>query len=62
MIAAIVAALLASIPLLTGALAQVDVPQVRGATKADAQATLEKAGFKVTTETENHPDDRRRTS
>ncbi|MGH2793710.1 MAG: PASTA domain-containing protein [Actinomycetota bacterium] len=55
-IAAILAAVLASIPLLTGALAQVDVPNVVGAQKAAAQATLEKAGFKVTTETENHPE------
>jgi eukaryotic-like serine/threonine-protein kinase len=55
-VAALVAALLASIPLLTGALAHVDVPAVQGATKADGQATLEKAGFKVATETENHPD------
>ena len=54
-IAAIVAALLASIPLLTGALAQVDVPNVAGAAKAGAQATLEKAGFTVSSETENHP-------
>lgn len=55
-IAAFAAALLASIPLLTGALAHVDVPTVDGALKADAQRTLEKAGFEVTSETENHPE------
>ena len=55
-IAAILAALLASIPLLTGALAHADVPTVAGAAKADAQRTLEKAGFKVSSEIENHPD------
>ncbi|MGH2784171.1 MAG: Stk1 family PASTA domain-containing Ser/Thr kinase [Actinomycetota bacterium] len=54
-IAAILAAVLASIPLLTGALAHVDVPNVAGRPKAAAQTALEKAGFKVTTETENHP-------
>ena len=54
-IAAILAAILASIPLLTGALAQVDVPDVAGAAKAQAQSTLQKAGFKVASETENHP-------
>ncbi|MGH2725966.1 MAG: protein kinase domain-containing protein, partial [Actinomycetota bacterium] len=54
-IAALCAALLASIPILTGALARVDVPIVDGTTKAEAQTTLEKAGFKVTAESENHP-------
>jgi serine/threonine-protein kinase len=53
-IAALLVAVLASIPLLTGVLAHVDVPNVTGKTKADAQGMLEKAGFKVTTETENH--------
>ena len=53
--AALAAALLASIPLLTGALARVEVPDVKLALKADAQRALEKAGFKVITESENHP-------
>ncbi len=53
-VAALAAALLAAIPLLTGALARVDVPTVDGKTKAEAQGALSKAGFTVTTESENH--------
>ena len=54
-IAALCAAMLASIPLLTGVLARATVPQVAGLAKADAQRRLEQAGFKVSTDFENHP-------
>jgi serine/threonine-protein kinase len=52
-LAALCALLLASIPILTGALAHADVPQVAGLAKADAQRRLEQAGFKVSFDFEN---------
>jgi serine/threonine-protein kinase len=49
----IIAVLAASIPILVGTLRRVEVPQVAGQAKAEAEAALRKAGFTVTTDVEN---------
>jgi serine/threonine protein kinase len=46
--------LLASIPILMGVLARAEVPNVANLSKAQAQSAVQKAGFKVGQEFENH--------
>jgi serine/threonine-protein kinase len=51
---AVLVLLLASIPILVGQLARAEVPTVANMTKGQAQSALQKAGFKVGQEFENH--------
>jgi eukaryotic-like serine/threonine-protein kinase len=53
-VGAVLVLLLASIPILVGQLARAEVPTVTNMTKAQAQSALQKAGFKVGQEFENH--------
>jgi eukaryotic-like serine/threonine-protein kinase len=52
-IVAVIAVLLASIPILVRSFAHVEVPSLAGQTKAAAEKSLRDAGFKVTSEVEN---------